>query len=210
MKFDFIAPNIVHFTYPTQYEVCSAFIRIQEFYESPNPQFRGQFFTMDEYMDWYASEKDGFFSYFEDWVGFNIPGHIVKRFYDRFTPTCIRPKEMDIIKPLLPLIEKGEKFYIIGTMDAADPNTVAHELRHAAYYVNDEFRAACDEVYKTIPDEIKTLVHNWLSSMGYTSAVWADEVQAYFGTERDSLIQFRLETDIPLKKYTDAYAAIKY
>ncbi|MEK7106247.1 MAG: ABC transporter ATP-binding protein, partial [Patescibacteria group bacterium] len=62
---------------PTQYALASTFLRFQEHYESP--KFRGQFFSLEEFMDWYAEEY-GNFTYYKDWTGFNIPSYILKSF----------------------------------------------------------------------------------------------------------------------------------
>lgn len=213
MKYEFLTPQVIHYTYPSQYHVCSAFLRIQEFYESPEPQFRGQFFTMDEYMDWYADTQRGHdkFTYFEDWVGFNIPSTAMKAFYDRYTPTCMRPKEHAIFKPLLPLIEDGKKFYVIATEEDGNEVeiTVRHELRHAAYYLNEEYRAACGEIYKTIPDELKEAVNTRLKEYGYGAAVFPDETQAFFSTEKPAALRKRFRTELPVTDYAKAYASLK-
>jgi len=45
---------IINVEYNTRYELCSCFMRIQEFYESDIPVIRGNYFTLDQYMDEYA------------------------------------------------------------------------------------------------------------------------------------------------------------
>ena len=49
-----VIPNVYCVTYDTQYDLCMSFVRIQEFYESP--KFKGQYFTLEEYMDYWAEE----------------------------------------------------------------------------------------------------------------------------------------------------------
>lgn len=212
MLIEFLTPQIVNLHYPSQYHVCSAFIRIQEFYESPNPDFNGKFFTMDEYMDWYVdyqSTEPGMFTYFEDWSGFNIPGHVIKRFYDCYTPMCMRPKELDIVKAVQPLIDSGKKFYVIGTASCCDSDTLAHELRHATYYLDDNYREQCKAIYATIPENIKKTINARLKKYGYSSSVWEDETQAYLSTESVADLMQRFETDLDLSDVANAYAALK-
>ena len=81
MKCKEIYPNLFLFTFPNQYELASTFIRLQEFYESPYKEIKGQYFTLEKYMDRYAKDQeDNKFTYFEDWNGFNVPGNIVLKF----------------------------------------------------------------------------------------------------------------------------------
>ena len=49
------------------------FLRVQEYYESPNPDFRGKHFNIWDYIEWYSREKKDVFTYAFDWGGFNIP-----------------------------------------------------------------------------------------------------------------------------------------
>ena len=44
-----------------QYTLASAFLRFQEHYESP--KFRGEIFSLEEFMDWYAVEVGNFTYY---------------------------------------------------------------------------------------------------------------------------------------------------
>ncbi len=95
----FITPQILHVDTGTMYEIGSLFIRMQEFYECPDERFRGKYFTLDEYMDWYAGRHpQGKFSYFEDWAGFNIPGSSLIKFWNVFTEKegILRPKEAEL------------------------------------------------------------------------------------------------------------------
>jgi len=62
------------------YERAMLFLRCQEFYESPFPDFRGKHFDIFQYMNHYRKENDSsFFTYPGDWGGFNVPGDIVEQ-----------------------------------------------------------------------------------------------------------------------------------
>ena len=63
---------IVDVQYNTRYELCSSFMRMQEFYESDIPCIKDNYFTLEKFMDEYA-KKNGGFSYTMDWSEFNIP-----------------------------------------------------------------------------------------------------------------------------------------
>lgn len=178
--------NILHVHADTMYELTSSFMRMQEFYESPNPQFRGDYFTMDEYMDWYASQNhDKIFTYFEDWAGFNITGKAVIAFFDTFTNVehTLRRKEVEILSHVMDFIlNRDANFCIIGTY-AGHPELFNHELRHAHYYLNAEYRNKCDAIYDSMPVLIVAHLRDYLLDWGYTEEVIADEIQAYFGSD---------------------------
>ena len=84
MKVNLIGDNIFHFSYENRYKLTSSFIRMQEYYESPYNDIRNKYFTLDYYMDVYAKENYGVFSYFEDWNGFNIPGNSILKWEEQF------------------------------------------------------------------------------------------------------------------------------
>src|SRR5437667_5675479 len=118
-------PGIYHFQAKDQYELTSTFIRLQEFYESPYKEIRGQYFELDTFFDIYA-KKMGNMTYFTDWNGFNVPGHIIDDFcclflsYDNF-----RQKEKRFYR--LSCDNTTKSYYIIGTWRKGD---IDHELCH--------------------------------------------------------------------------------
>jgi len=173
-------PGIYHFQAKNQYELTSTFIRLQEFYESPYKQIRGKYFDLDDFFDIYA-KKFGNMTYFTDWNGFNVPGHIVNLFIEKFN---LRNKEE--VFATLPsqkvfFCEK-EKYYVIGTWKEGD---IDHELCHAWYYLDPEFKKHADACVKVLKDKYRQQydkVVNWLLKEGYSKKVLNDEVMAYMAT----------------------------
>lgn len=176
MKIKNLGNNLLLLIAKDQYELCSSFVRLQEFYESPYPNIRGQHFTLDEFMDTYAKDHNGF-SYFTDWCGFNIPGCIVNQFRDLFKDD-LRPKE----KNLLDLILKEHTmtngwYYVIGVIKG-DYAAINHEVAHALYYLNPlynkEISILAEEYKKENPNKVKKLL-----KQGYDKDFITDELQAY-------------------------------
>lgn len=190
-------PHIVHFQFDTQYEMASTFVRLQEFYESPFDNIRGQVFSMDQFMDTYATANGGVFSYFEDWAGFNVPGNVVVDFFSRFSH-CLREKEIKLFMEVNHLPRDGS-FYIIGTYISEDKKKCAieHEMAHAFYYLQKDYRKDVTRMYKRLPTLLQAKISTKLKEMGYTEAVIPDETQAYLSTGDDeTLIRlFGLDTD---------------
>lgn len=185
-------PQIIHVKFDNQYEMCSTMVRLQEYYESPFGAIQGHYFTLDEFMDAYAESKDNVFSYFTDWAGFNIPGEAVLEFlreFEHHPRGGLRPKEERLLRVidriLLKELEPEDKFYLIATSDdkdVPDEASLAHELAHAFYYIDDEYRAACDAIYGELSESFREGMMRWLLNIGYTGAVVKDETQAYIST----------------------------
>ncbi len=176
-----IEPGIVWFRFETQYLMSSTFIRPQEFYESPFENIRGKYFTLDTIMDEYARANRGIMSYFQDWAGFNIPGHILEDFYFRYQ-FHLSEKEKWLMSNL-PLHGR-KKFYAIGT-GPGDDSALRHEIAHALYYLDAEYKARMDEKIAEIPEEITKKIFKWLDKRGYDRTVFKDEFQAYLIESKD-------------------------
>ncbi len=165
--------NIYYFKYDKAQYLSWAFIRIQEFYESPNLLIRGCFNTIDDII---KSELDdtGEFTFFEDWGGFNIPGHIWNYFFCKYR-NCLRDVEVKMQKELSKL-DTGCDFYVIGSSKDEPSSTFEHEIRHGLWYLYDDYRRDMLKVLKVHP--VKQL-RKQLLGMGYCKEVINDEVQAY-------------------------------
>ncbi len=180
-----IFPKCIHLHFKTQYEVASTMMRLQEFYESPYENIRGKHFNIEEYMDTYASAMSNF-TYTCDWTGFNIPGNIVDEFFEKFSDLLdkeIYLKEM-IDKAKKKAKIKDEHFYLIASYaDKVDGKDVLkHELGHALYYLNTDYRAEMDNTVVSIPEKELELLFKGMLAQGYTKEVVLDEIQAYFST----------------------------
>lgn len=176
--------GIVHLRYDTQEELTHTFVRLQEFYESPLPEIRGNTFSLANFLLAYRATFDS--NYFTDWNGFNVPGHVVTDFFKRFTD--LSAEEHDLAQDLIDTIGAetvagdGERFYVIGTWKEED---VTHEIAHALFYLDRDYKLAmCEECVnlRAFSPHAAMCFEGWLRQEGYTPQVYADEVQAYFAT----------------------------
>jgi len=167
--------NIVVLRVDKQYLLASTFLRMQEFYESP--EFKDTVIDLEEYMDWYADEY-GNFTYYSDWSGFNVPGQIVRRFFELHMDTLSK-KEADMYELLLPWIDDIEKFYVIGV---CSDDVMRHELSHAFYHLETLYKKNMTNLLKQVPKEFKHHCHRVLQEKGYHPTVFDDECIAYFAT----------------------------
>lgn len=174
--------RILHVEFDTQYEVCSTFVRLQEFYESPFGNIRGKVFTLDEFMDTYARNNEGVFSYFEDWAGFNVPGSAIVDFVGKYNHLRLKEKFLiDCVRDVVGL--DSTDFYLIGTyINEKGESAIEHEVAHAFYYLDNKYRETCDEIFMMLPAITRAKISLRLLEIGYTESVIKDEAQAYFAT----------------------------
>jgi len=173
---------------PDDYERCMTFLRVQEYYESPNPDFRGKDFDIWRYIEWYSRDRGLMFTYPADWGGFNVPlsvaidcyrgvaempGEWTSRWDSRMQAILAR------VTGMLPGQSLSLPSYIIGT-DQASGQTFTHEVAHGLYHTNPNYKAIVDGITAGIKPEFMESLGENLERMGYTEGVLWDEVQAYF------------------------------
>ncbi len=187
-KIEEVRPNVFAVIVKDHYHRAMLFCRVQEYYESPNPQFRGKNFSIWDYIEWYSREHRDVFTYTFDWGGFNIPLKTAWDCYEKLkeyeTPY---DKVMDDIIGTIELKMFNKKNtrnwngYIIGA-DSTESDTFEHEICHGLYATNKEYKLLVDEVTETISTKDYLTFKNNLIKMGYTDGVIDDEIQAYLST----------------------------
>lgn len=180
------------------YNLTSTFMRLQEFYESPFPDIRNCYFSLEHFMDEYADYK-GNFTYTSDFAGFNIPDYVVRNFFSVFKKDLLE-KEKELHKHLSCAL-KRKKFYLIGISDEEN-DAINHELAHGYYYLDSDYRNSMDDL--TDNSAIKSSLNKYLRNNMYSRDVFKDEVQAYLSTDttKELSIRFNLSSsDSTVKKY---------
>jgi hypothetical protein len=160
--------------FDNQKSLCQAFVRLQEFYESPDPEIRGNYFTLAEFEKSYTKTHGKPFSYYKDWHGFNVPGRAVRAFAKMFAhDLTFEEKRIVDLKPMA---------YLIGTWRDAE---FAHEMAHAMYHLSRRYQDQVRALVKKFETDRWTLsvaFTTWLKNEGYTAEVITDEIGAYFAT----------------------------
>lgn len=195
-----ISPKVYLLTFDTQYELCMTFVRIQEFYESP--EFRNKYFELEEYMDWWAKNYgNGSFDYPSRWSGFNVPGHIICKWIEKVERNngVFRDKERKLLDRILSRTDKTtapcfdfdaeydslRDVYVIAVHredGGVSEQDISHELAHAFYTLHSDYRESCNSLLEEIPVEVGSGAMTRLLRMGYAKEVLKDELQAYFST----------------------------
>jgi len=180
MKVEEIYKGLFLYSFPNQFELCHTFFRLQEFYESPIKQIRNKYFTYEDAITYYAydQKEEPFFTYFEDWNGFNVPGNVVDKFIDLFADR-MTDKEITLLD--LFFTKNRGKYYIIGAVEGEE-DTMKHEVAHGLYYLNKKYKRDMNKLIKALPNRIKEKIKENLLSIGYCKQVVKDETQAYLST----------------------------
>ena len=180
-----VAPGVFFVEVDGNNDLAYTFLRVQEFYESVNPDIQGKQFTWQQYVNWYSSQsKTGTFSYGEDWRGFNIPSDAI---YNCYKMNLERTEYDVFFLSLVEMIEAKikeeglEKFYVIGARKG-DSGTLDHEIAHGFFTVNQEYKKEMVALVNAMPTESVKYLENYLTELGYASSVHQDEIQAYMST----------------------------
>lgn len=190
-KIEEVKPNVFAVVVPDGYHRAMLFCRVQEYYESPNPQFRGKNFSIWDYIEWYSKEHNNTFTYTSDWSGFNIP---LKTAYDCYEK--LREYETpydEVMNSIVGTIElkmfhkkstRNWNAYIIGAANT-NGDIFQHEICHGLYATNKQYKQLVDEVTETIEWQDYLEFEKNLLDMGYTAGVVPDEIQAYLAFGHD-------------------------
>lgn len=176
-----VKPNIFAVIITDDYDRAMVFCRAQEFYESPNEDFRTKNFSIWDYIKWYSLQNCDAFTYAQDWSGFNIPFDVLTSCYDGLAhlETPYDKVMLEIIQEINSVKTDG-KAYVLGI--AQKDSTFRHELCHALWSTCDEYRVKAQEILDCIDAEHIMIFEKNLIDMGYTESVFRDEIQAYLTT----------------------------
>lgn len=179
--------NSVWISADSQEELGETFIRFQEYYESPNPDFHYKIFTLGSVKHWYSITY-GADLYTDTWVGFNFPSSVLIPFKEGlFDPLT------DYEKVLLNLLKyRNDDYYIIG---AQTNSVLRHELSHAMYGYSDKYRTEINTYIKKHNKKFAK-IQKYILHKGYAKEVVNDEIQAYVTDNDDRFILNNLDPEL--------------
>lgn len=186
--------NCLLLEFNTQKDLALAFCRVEEYYEG-NPKVNGKYLSFVDFIDAFMTD-DGKLDYFHYWTGFNIPGNI----YMEWSQKNMSDKtywETALAQAISSKLDLEKPFYIIGSKKGSK-NVIDHEIAHALYYMNSNYKSAMNELNYNFNKQYRMqyckVVKN-LKSMGYGQNVVRDEIQAYMSTSKKKELVERFELD---------------
>lgn len=161
------------------------FMRYQEFYESDSDTFRGKGFKWYDFVKYYKEKtKNDYFSYHEDWAGYNIPCDSIESCISKIPDINYFDLIMFSIVDTIKRLVGNDNYYLIGIdqNDGDDPSLINHEFAHGLWFVNPVYKTRQLKNIEQLPKEIKFNISDKISTMGYGENVVYDEIQAYLST----------------------------
>ena len=191
--------NCLLVEYNTQKDLALSFCRVEEYYEG-NPKVNGKYLILEEFLDQFM-DKNGKINYFEYWTGFNIPGNAFTQWFRQNSSDKTR-WETELAEEVSKKLDMRKPYYVIGGKKG-DMNVIDHEIAHALYYMNVDYKSTMVEViyqfYKQHRKEYSKVVKK-LKKMGYGENVIKDEVQAYMSTSTTKELVEKFDLDIKSTK----------
>ena len=153
---------------------------------------------MPDFLDQWV-DRQGNVDYLKFWDGFNITDRAFRDWAKSARPFSKAEQVMvDVVKQAT----KGmSKFCIIG-VGSTDKDTEKHEMFHAKYYLDDNFRAAADKLLKdnATDSAVKTIEKILRTKLDYKNHV-EEEVAAYLYAGSQLKLVFGINPRDLVKKF---------
>ena len=182
-----ITDKIFWLAYDNAYDMCMTWLRVAEFRESSSHQAHRKPFKILDYMHWYAAvHGEGSFSYPADWAGFNIAKEGLHELYVELGAQIVDWNIYDTaaLSTYLHLCNTAGPLWCLCCTMYNDYETLRHELAHALWATDPEYRELQEAVIKSAQPELIAELEGRLHRMGYGPEVYADEIQAHVAADR--------------------------
>lgn len=181
-----LTDKILWLAYDDRYTMCMTWLRVAEFRESPEDQFKVGHFKLLDYMDWYAHGKGkGLFSYPDDWSGFNLEASWLRKMYVDGKDKIPDWNDYDsAAEGILRYAEAacGGNWALCATL-AGKFGVLKHEIAHSLWATEPEYEAMQRAVIGAAPPELVNAMRENLFRFGYGRGVLDDEIQAYLSAD---------------------------
>jgi len=188
------SPLIFHLEFDNEYDLAMHFLRYQEFYESP--EFKGQIFSIVDYMDWYAKNESNelTFTYPMDWNGFNVPSRVFDELYENKEVLDWNMYDTFMYGVYKLCKDQHPNFYLIGTL-VDDENTMKHEMAHALFNIKTTYKCDMSNQIAYMDEQARSIIREYILNTGYDEEFLNDEMQAYLSTGVPRKLKTILEKD---------------
>lgn len=183
-------------------------MRYQEFYESDSDTFRGQGFKWKEYIDYYKTKtKKDYFSYHEDWSGYNIPCTSLESCMKKIPDLNIYDMIMFSVVDTIRKIVGSNNFYLIGIdqSDGEDPSLIFHEMAHGLWFSSPKYKNEMSSLIQDMEPSTRENIFKKIKAAGYGDNVYEDELQAYLSTGIDDSMKRVKDIKSQAFKFSQAF-----
>jgi hypothetical protein len=174
-------------------DLTKSFFRMAEYYDGDQKK---RHVDMAEFLDdWMDRQGDA--DYFKFWDGFNITDSAFRSW--RRTVGKLSQAEQTVVDAVDQATKGMKKFCVMG-VSGDDPATMQHELFHAKYYLDPDFKRNADQLFDECRNDpvIKAMAKILKTKLDYHTNI-EEEIAAYlyagsqlklvFGVDDKTLIQ---------------------
>ncbi len=169
------------------------FLRYQEFYESDSDSFRGKSFKWNDYIKFYKEKtKRDYFSYHEDYAGYNVPCDTIEACKAKIPDLNIYDMIMFSVTDTIKKLVGDSPYYLIGIDqdNGDDPSLIFHEVAHGLWFSDPDYKNKMTEQINNMDPKVKDKMIDKIKAYGYGDNVYMDELQAYMATGLGSEMRF--------------------
>ena len=169
------------------------FLRYQEFYESDSDSFRGKSFKWNDYIKFYKEKtKRDYFSYHEDFAGYNVPCDTIEACKAKIPDLNIYDMIMFSVTDTIKKLVGGSPYYLIGIDqdNGDDPSLIFHEVAHGLWFSDPNYKNKMTDQINSMDPKVKDKMLDKIKGYGYGDNVYMDELQAYMSTGLGSEMRY--------------------
>ena len=183
-------PGCILLRYKTVPDVARSFFRVTEYYDGKHYGGKSRSVSLVDFLDNWM-DRAGHVDYFKFWDGFNIPDHAY-RAWKRSAGTLSKAEQ--VMVDVVDRVTKGRKKFCVIGVGGSDPATLRHEMFHARYYLDAEFRSRTDALIKKSAKnkDFKAIRNTLIKKLDYVDHV-DEEAAAYLYTDSQIKLVFGVE-----------------
>jgi hypothetical protein len=176
IKVSYPITGCVLLKYQTVPDLARSFFRLAEYYEGSRHGKKSKQVTLIDFLNQWI-DRNGDVDYFRFWDGFNITDQAFRSWLKSARP--LSAAEQVTVDTIQQATKGMKKFCIIG-VGGNDTDTLKHELFHAKYYLDADFKSAVDQLLKDHATDpaVKTIRKILINKLDYTNHV-EEEIGAY-------------------------------
>jgi hypothetical protein len=155
---------------------------------------------MAEFLDTWI-DRQGNADYFKFWDGFNITDSAFRSWHR--TVGKLSQSEQIVVDAINKATAGMKKFCVIG-ISGNDPAALQHELFHAKYYLNKDFKQQTDQLFDKCRNDplIKTMTKVLKSKLDYQAHV-DEEVAAYLYAGSQLKLVFDIDAKSLVRRFQE-------